>query len=110
MVGFQATDYPVMKPFDLFIRKSVCKRQHGRLVTHCRETLHRFSADPLRRGFGCNQVGKIRLQRLQFAHQAIVLGIGDRGLILNVIAVIVQCNFGSKFADPFFRFRPVHAR
>ena len=59
----------------------------------------RLAADALRRGIGRGEVRVLGLQRLQPAHQGVVLGIGDFGLVGHVVQVLVAAQLFAKRFD-----------
>src|SRR5690606_32527744 len=80
--------------------EDVRQREHGNPVGDPGEGRRGGGAHPLRRRVGGHQLGVGRLQPLELAHQAVVGGVGDRGPIEDVVAVIVGADLLAELADP----------
>ncbi|CAM5345005.1 hypothetical protein RLIN73S_04400 [Rhodanobacter lindaniclasticus] len=66
----------------------IAQRQHRDRVAHLGETALRARADLARRRIGRGQRGVVGFDRLQLAHQPVVLGVGDIRIVEHVIAVV----------------------
>ncbi len=58
------------------------------------------AAHPLGGRVGCHQLGMLGLQRLEFAEQPVVLGIGHARLVQHVVAVVVGVDLAAQGGDP----------
>ncbi len=72
-------------------------------MLHDAERLDRLAANALRRRVRRDQLRVLRLQAAQFAHQSVVLRVGDLGLVEHVIAVVVVVDLGAQFLHPELR-------
>jgi hypothetical protein len=68
--------------------ESVVQREHRNGVMHLGKTALHARADRTRGRVGGGQRRVLGLQRLQFAHQAVVLGVGDVRIVEHVVAVV----------------------
>jgi len=73
----------------LLLGAGVGQREHGQQVAHGREALERAPAHPLRGGVRRAQRGVRGLEAAQLVQQAVVLGVGDLGVVEDVVAVVV---------------------
>ena len=68
-------------------------------MAHGAEFLARRGADALGGRVGRGQLGMIGLERFEPAHQAIVFGVGNLGIVEDVVAVVVMVNLLAKLFD-----------
>ncbi len=68
-------------------------------MTHLLKRRQRRRAHALRRRIGRNQVGMLFFQRTQFAHQAIVLRVGNFRRVHDVIQIFMMTKRGSQLGD-----------
>ena len=64
-------------------------------MAYLTERRQRRTADPLGRRLGCHQLRVLRLERLEFVEQAVVLRIGNAGFVEHVVAVVVGVDFAA---------------
>ena len=70
--------------------KRVVQRQHRQPVCHRAEAGDGFVANSLGRRIGSDEFGVISFQALQFAHQAVVLDVGNLRIIEHMIEIAVM--------------------
>ena len=70
-------------------RERVVEREHRRAVRDRREQVGRRAAHALRRRVRRDELGERVLERAELAHQLVVLGVGDLGIVEDVVAVAV---------------------
>jgi hypothetical protein len=63
------------------------------------EPLARRRTHPLRRRIRRDQLGMLRLQRLQLAHQRVIFGVGDLRRIQRMVQVFVMPELLAKSLD-----------
>ena len=63
------------------------------------ESLARFAAHPLRGGIGGRELGMALLEVTQVAHQNVVFGVADLGLVEHVIQVLMPAQFPAQSVD-----------
>ena len=80
----------------------VVERQHGRRVRRFDESLARLAADALRGGVGRDQFGMFGFELLQLDHELVEFGVGDFGIVENVVAVLVVADFLPQRFDLLF--------
>ena len=80
--------------------QGVIQAQHGRAVRHLDETFARLAAHALGGRIGRQQFGMLRLQIAQLAHQRVVFGVADLGLVENVVQVLVVAQRFAQLFDP----------
>jgi hypothetical protein len=61
------------------------------------------AADALRWGVGADQVGVLGLEPLELVHQRVELGVGELGIVQDVVALFVVADLAAEFVDPFCR-------
>ena len=71
----------------LLARERVVEREHRRAVLDGREQVGRRAADALRGRVGRDELGEALLELAELAHQLVVLGVGDLGVVQDVVAV-----------------------
>ena len=89
LLDFEAFAHPPVEVAQLLLAESVAEREHGRGVHDFREPRERRRAHPLGRGVGTPEARMRFLQRHELAHQAIVLGVRNLGVVEDVVAVVV---------------------
>ncbi|MNN84537.1 hypothetical protein D3C81_2017100 [compost metagenome] len=72
-------------------------------MTHLGERGQRRTAYALGRRIAADQFRMLRFEFLEFAEQPVVFGVRDTGLVEDVVAVVVQVEFGAKFEDTGLR-------
>ena len=82
-------------------RIGIAQRAHRETVFHRNELGRQVAAHPHRRGIGIGELGMLRLEILQFAHERIELEIGDFGRIVDVIPMIVIFQLPAQLLDSF---------
>ena len=75
----------------------VGERQHRLEVRHLLELRERLGADALRRRIGREELGMLRLEVPQLVDQLVVLGVGDLGVVEDVVAVVVVVELLAQF-------------
>ena len=80
--------------------QGVVETEHGRAVGHLDETLARLAAYALGWGIRRQQFGMARLQIAQFAHEGVVFGVGDFGLVQHVVQALVMAQRFAQLFDP----------
>ena len=78
------------------VGKNVAERQHRHGVFRLRELLGRRGADLLGQRIRRMQFGKSRLQRLVPPPQRVVIGVGNRGRVVLVVAPVVFGDLGAE--------------
>ncbi len=68
-------------------------------MTHLSERRKRCTADALSWRLRSHEFRVLSLQCLQLIEKAIVLGVGDTGLIEHVVTVVVGVDFAAQFGD-----------
>ena len=68
--------------------EGVAEREHRHGMDDLGEAARRAGTDAARGRVVAREVRVLRLQRLQLAHQAVVVGIGDVRLVQHVIAIV----------------------
>jgi diacylglycerol kinase (ATP) len=68
-------------------------------MAHFGETFARLSAYPLRGGVGRDQLGVRLLNRGQLSHESVVLGVGDFGLIEDIVEMLVPPQLFAEIFD-----------
>ena len=89
LVGLEAFAHPSIEIAQLFLPERVSERKHGRGVDHLRKGGHGFRAHPPGGRIRSLQIGMRGLERLELPHQAVVLGVGDLGVVESVVTVVV---------------------
>ncbi len=89
---------PVQKIPQLAFVERIVEAEHLGRVRHFDETFARLAADALSRGVRSDQLRMRLFQRGQLAHQLVVLGVSDAGLIEDVVQVLVMAQ---RFAQVF---------
>ena len=79
----------------ILLLEGIAQTQHRHFVAHLTERRQRRSADPLGRRLGRHQLRVLRLERLEFVEQAVVLRIGNAGFVEHVVAVVVGVDFAA---------------
>ena len=69
----------------LFFAVGVVEREHGRRMLRLDESFARLAADALRWRIGRDQLGMLRLKPLQLIHQLVEFGVGEFGIVEDVI-------------------------
>ncbi len=90
----------------LVVVESVVQRQHRQRMAHRGEGPRDRAADALGRGIGNLQPGLGALERLQFAKQPVVLGVGHARRVEHVVLVVVAGELRAQLRGA--RFRVVH--
>ena len=66
-------------------------------------------AHELRRRVRRDQLGELGLDLAQLPHQRVVLGVGDRGVVVDVVPPVVLLDLGAQVVDPLLDLRgPSH--
>ncbi len=99
LLYLQAFADPAIEIGQLFVIKGIVQGQHGQRMLHRAKGLDGFGADPLGRGIRGDGIGMTLLQFLQFAQQAVVFGVGDLGVVEDVIAVVMVMQLGAQLFD-----------
>ena len=63
------------------------------------EPLRGLPGHALRRGIGGDEIGMGVFERLQLAHQRVELGVGDLGVVENVVPLFVMPNAIAQLLD-----------
>jgi hypothetical protein len=63
---------------------------------HCLKRIAGFRSNPLRGRIGGYKLGVICLELLEFAHEPVILSIGDLNIVKRVISVVVIPNLITK--------------
>jgi hypothetical protein len=84
---------------DVFILEPIVERQHRPRVDDFLQLADGRRADALRRRIGCHQVGILFFERLQLAHQPVVLGVGDLRIVEHVVAIVVMLELRAQLTD-----------
>ena len=79
--------------------EGVVEAEHGGAVLDLDEAFARFAADALGGRIGREQFGVLRFQRLELAHERVVFGVGDLGLVENVVQVFVVAQLFAELLD-----------
>lgn len=109
----QALPHPLVPGRYLLIAEGVVQGQHGHLMNDLGKRLEGSPAHPLRRRVRRDQVGVGLLQLLELPEQAVVLGVGDGGIIEHIIAVVVVIDLLAQLRDALldvYRRRHAHGR
>ena len=88
----------------VLIAERVAQTQHRHFVPDLGETARDHGTDTLGRRIRHDKFRMRKLNRLQFAHQAVIGAVGDLGCIEHVIAVIVLRNFTPQVRGKHSRF------
>jgi hypothetical protein len=78
---------------DLLIAERVVEAEHPLQVVDRGEVGGERATDPLRRRLGRAQVGIRLLERLQLAHHPVVVGVGHRRRVRDVVRELVTQDF-----------------
>ena len=78
-----------MPGLELLEVEGVGQRQHRQAVLNGREAFDELLGDALRGRIRAHELGVVRLDRAQAAHELVVLGVADLGLGLDVVEVVV---------------------
>ena len=78
----------------------VVEAEHRREVRDGREGFGGPAGDALRRRVGGDEIGMLRLERLQLVQQAIELGVGDLRAIVDVIEIFVAPDLSAQPGQP----------
>jgi hypothetical protein len=81
---------------EFFDRIGIVETQHGLAEIVSWESSSGDASDTLRRRVWRNQLGIFALQLFEFAKQLIKVIIGDRGLVEDLVAVLVVANLFAK--------------
>ena len=100
LIDLEAFAHSPIEIAQLLLPERVAEREHGRGVDHFREGGHRFRAHPPGGRVRCLQIGMRGLERLELAHQAVVLGVGDLGVVESMIAVVVVIDALAELGNP----------
>ena len=68
-------------------------------MLHRLERTARLGTNALSWGIGRNELGMLRFELLQLAHQAVVFGVGDLDIVKRVISIIVVPNLVAQCLD-----------
>jgi hypothetical protein len=88
-LAVQALAHAAVEVTQLLLVECVAQRQHGHRVRHLRKRGAGGGAHPLGGGIADDQARMRRLQRLELAHQAVVLGVRDLRVVEHVVAMVV---------------------
>ena len=81
--------------------QGVVETEHGRAVRHLDETLARFAAYALGWASRASSSSGWRgLQIAQFAHEGVVFGVADFGLVEHVVQALVMAQRFAQLFDP----------
>ncbi len=73
------------------------------------EYVGRRARDALGGALRRDEVGELGLEVAQFAHQRVVLGVGDLGPGLGVIQIVVVVDLLAQLGEPLGGVGPIHA-
>src|SRR5690606_28089019 len=91
--------------FEVGDRLGVVQREQRSEMLHRREArLGDGGADPLGRGVGRDEVGVLLLEGAQLPHELVVLGVGDRRIVEDVVPVVGLCDLLAQLGDPRLEF------
>jgi hypothetical protein len=93
---------PDVEVSQFVLAESVLERQHGNFPNHRPEGLHRFGSHPLRGRFEVEKFGVGLLEPLKLPEQGIVVGIGNLGSVIPVVALVVVPDPAPQFLDAGF--------
>ncbi len=79
-----------MKGGQFLAVEGIVEAEHGRAVGNLAEAFTRLSPDPLSRGIRGEDLGVFLFECLKLAHQRVVVGVADLGLILHVVLILVM--------------------
>ncbi len=91
----QAFAHAAVEIEQVLLLEGIAQAQHRHFMAYLTERRQRRTADPLGRRLGCHQLRVLRLERLEFVEQAVVLGIGNAGFVEHVVAVVVGVDFAA---------------
>ncbi len=80
----------------------VVEREHGRGVRRFDEAFARLAADALGGRVGRDQFRMFGFELLQLNHELVEFGVGDFGIVENVVAVFVMADLVPQCFDLFF--------
>jgi len=91
--------HAAVKIAQFLLVERVIQAEHHGTVPDLNETLTRLASHSLARRIGGDQSRVLRFERLQLAHEGIVLRIGDFRLVENIVQVFVVPQHISKLVD-----------
>ncbi len=95
----QAFAHAAVEVQQVLFLEGVAQAEHGDFVADFAEGRGGGPAHALGRRFGGDQVGVLGLQFLEFAEQAVVLGVRHAGLVEHVVAVVVRVQLAAELGD-----------
>ncbi len=88
--------------YGVFEFEDVIDAEHRDGVGDLGEAFERFGADALGGGVGIGEVRVFFFEVFEFAEEFVVIGVGDFGLCLGVVEVVVVVDELAQFCDAFF--------
>ena len=85
---------------DLVLVVAVVDAEHRRPVDDGGEALDGLLAHPLGRRFGRHQLGEAGLEAAQLGHEAVELGVGDLGIVVDVVFPLVADDVAAQRLGP----------
>lgn len=79
----------------VLLLEGIAQAQHRHFMAYLTERRQCSPSHPLGRRLGCHQLRVLRLERLEFVEQAVVLRIGNAGFVEHVVAVVVGVDFAA---------------
>ena len=90
----QAPAQPFVERAQLVLVVGIVQAEHRLRVLNRRKSFHGTAADALRRRIRGDEIGMIALEILKLPQELIELGVGNLGVLVNVIAFFVMADLG----------------
>ncbi len=100
LVGKEPED-PVLEVPEPFLVVAVVDAQHRPVMDDRHETFDGPFADPPGGGFGGDEVGESRLEAAQLPHERVELGVGNLGVVVDVVFLFVVSDLPAQVRDLF---------